>query len=427
MAIKKVNLATKLDFLPDGDIDEHEHAAEIIKENGAFNYFTIERQAPKSPAKSPTRSPGKSPGKGSPSRKSEKESQGAAGVGEALKEFRGYLAKAEQSRRVELLQNGSHVYFWTTTTQQRTGKGFSSPGTTVFDLVEYDLGTGVMETLDKFRIKANDTDGWIPVAASFTRRHSRKEYAFAGWALPREVFHDRLKKDVVCVREVKLSGAAPAMRITLRNMANFEEILYTLFEGPLDHKLHFITQINSEDLLRLQDQTIINKHLVKSYERQAEQVGILYLTEDSMSNGFYNVVEVQRGSNGSVSGCTKLKGLAVSAPRLETFKHRVIGCNFKYLYNEERRQFFMRKAVPICPGTIAICDVILNKMIFLEVDGDRCRLRVTHLKNHGLSFQKLTAQQLSCHLPYPVLKAECLTLSNLLAANMANLDSKLKQ
>jgi hypothetical protein len=81
--------------------------------------------------------------------------------------------------------------------------------------------------------------------------------------------------------------------------------------------------------------------------------------------------------------------LPVSMSRLEGFKLRVLSCNFKYLYDEGKEQFFLRKTSPIYQGAILICDLIMNKMIFLEVDGDNCRLKVTHMQNHGTSFQKI--------------------------------------
>lgn len=138
-----------------------------------------------------------------------------------------------------------------------------------------------------------------------------------------------------------------------------------------------------------------------------------------MSNGFYNLVELNRAANGQVTGCTKMD-LPVSMSRLEGFKLRVLSCNFKYLYDAEREQFFLRKTSPIYQGAILICDLIMNKMIFLEVDGDNCRLKVTYMQNHGTSFQKINYRQLSTFPYYNNYRNEHLTLSNLLASNLAH-------
>ena len=64
----------------------------------------------------------------------------------------------------------------------------------------------------------------------------------------------------------------------------------------------------------------------------------------------------------------------------------MVGSNYKYLYDEATHQFFVRKTTPIYTGTFAVSDLIMNKIIFLEIDGDNARLKVTHMKNHGMSF-----------------------------------------
>lgn len=116
----------------------------------------------------------------------------------------------------------------------------------------------------------------------------------------------------------------------------------------------------------------------------------MYLTEDAYSNGHYQLVEVARDGSGGITGCTRVSSVAVSAARLEGFKQRLLSSNYKYLYDEQKREFFMRKTTPIYDGAIVLCDMIMSKILFMEVDGESCRLRVTHMKNHGLSFQKIT-------------------------------------
>lgn len=166
---------------------------------------------------------------------------------------------------------------------------------------------------------------------------------------------------------------------------------------------------------------------MKSYERLARDVGVLYLTEDAFSNGHYQLVEVARDGSGGVAECKRVSSVTVSAPRLEGFKQRLLSSNYKYLYDEQKREFFMRKTTPIYDGAIVLCDMIMSKILFMEVDGENCRLRVTHMKNHGLSFQKMTCQQLASHKQYANFKEECLTISNLLACNLVHLDAKLQQ
>ena len=108
----------------------------------------------------------------------------------------------------------------------------------------------------------------------------------------------------------------------------------------------------------------------------------MYITEDSLSNGYYNVVE--RGEDGSFSKYADTSSF--SATSIESFKLRVINNNYKYLYDEKQQQFFLRKTVPVYPGAAVVSDLILNKMIFVEVKGDSTRLKVTNMKNHGLSY-----------------------------------------
>lgn len=112
----------------------------------------------------------------------------------------------------------------------------------------------------------------------------------------------------------------------------------------------------------------------------------MYVTEDAEQNGYYHLVELNRDNFGAVTDCAKVSSITVNAHRLEGFKQRILGSNYKYLYDEQKEQFFMRKTTPIYEGAIVLCDMIMNKIIFIEVDGENCRLKVTHMKNHGLSF-----------------------------------------
>jgi hypothetical protein len=68
-----------------------------------------------------------------------------------------------------------------------------------------------------------------------------------------------LKSEIVVVREAKFWHGLHAMRVSLRSLSNFGTILHTLFEGAYDHKLHFVTQMNSEDVLRLHEKAVLNK------------------------------------------------------------------------------------------------------------------------------------------------------------------------
>lgn len=242
-----------------------------------------------------------------------------------------------------------------------------------------------------------DREGWIPVSVGFASRHAKKEFPFVEGGAPRDVFLKQLKGEVICVKEAKFQLGIAATRVSLRSFRTFDTIMYKLYEGPFDNKFHFVTQVNSEDILRLQERAIVNKLQVKSYERLAKDVGILYFTEDSKQNGYYHLVELTKDEFGAVTDAAKLSGINVDAARLEGFKRRVLSSNYKYLYDEGNGQFFMRKSTPIYEGAIVLCDMIMNKIMFMEVDGENCRLRVTHMKNHGLSFQKLTCQQMASH------------------------------
>lgn len=327
-----------------------------------------------------------------------------------------------------LIQNGRYAYFWKIGIKTRSGADFSTPGATQFDMHEVDLATGETQDVKEFSIKMSDRDGWMPVAIGFANRHARKEFPFADAGVPRNEFLQLLKTEVIMVKEVRFRHGVAATRVSLRNYKSIDNVLYTLFEGAFDNKLHFATSVNTEDLLRLQDRAITNKHQVRALERLAKDVGVLYLTEDSKGNGYYQLVELQRDGAGTATACPKVTSITVSPTRLEAFKRRVLSSNYKYLYDDLRGQFFMRKTTPIYEGAIVISDLIMNKIIFMEVvDGENCRLRVTHMKNHGLSYQKISCQQLASHPQYATFREECLTLSSLLASNLFQLDSKLLQ
>ena len=189
--------------------------------------------------------------------------------------------------------------------------------------------------------------------------------------------------------------------------------------------MHFVTQMNSEDVLRLHQKAVVNKLQVSSYEKLAKPVGYLYLTEDSNSKGFYNLVEPNMDDSGKITGFSKYADTsAFSATSLESFKLRVINSNYKYLYDEKKQHFFLRKTVPVYPGAAVISDLILNKMIFMEVNGDNTRLKVTQMKNHGLSFQKLPCSELSKFAHYPNLKEEQLSISSFVATSIVRFDHK---
>lgn len=70
----------------------------------------------------------------------------------------------------------------------RAGKDFSGAGQTDFDLVEVDLGSGTLQVLNGFHVKANDQNGWIPISVSFARRHSQKEFPWLDQAIKRDDF-----------------------------------------------------------------------------------------------------------------------------------------------------------------------------------------------------------------------------------------------
>lgn len=131
---------------------------------------------------------------------------------------------------------------------------------------------------------------------------------------------------------------------------------------------------------------------------------------------------------GKVTGFVKYEDKSsFSATSIENFKQRVRNCNYKYLYDEKAKHFYLRKMAPIYAGAAVITDLILNKIIFAEVRGDNTRLKVTSMKNHGTSFQKLSCSQLSQYSHYPKLKEEYLTVSNLLATQIVQFDHKISQ
>lgn len=372
--IQQVIIGDMIDFLPDGDIDVHDKTFQHIKKGAELKYFTIDNGDGNS----------KSPGK------SKSPSRGAAPTGDPAK-FRAIMAEAERSHRLELVQNGRFVYFWTTTTPQRGGDDFSGQGTTLFDLVEFDLYSGDWKELPEFRVKAYDSRKWVPLTAGFARRHAAKEFPYGDGAVKRDDFLQHLKDDVVCIREIRIAGDAPGMRASLRPLANSGLILWTLFEGRMDHKYHFVTAVNTEDLLRLQDVNIVNKLQVQAHERQAKEVGVLFITEDRDGVGYYNLVQVNRDTSGTATSCSK-PDVVVDPERMEGFKQRVLSSNYRYLYDEQREEFFLRKSTPIQRGAIVISDMVMKKIIFLEMRQGKCRLKVTHMKNHGMSFQKISAQ-----------------------------------
>jgi len=139
-----------------------------------------------------------------------------------------------------------------------------------------------------------------------------------------------LKSEVVVVREAKFWHGIDAMRVSLRNLSSFDKILHTLFEGPFDNKLHFVTQVNTEDVLRLHEKAITNKIQVATHEKLAKPVGYLYVTEDANSNGYYNLLEQ------TDDGFSKYDSSSFSATSVESFKLRCINSNYKYLYDEKQ-------------------------------------------------------------------------------------------
>lgn len=117
---------------------------------------------------------------------------------------------------------------------------------------------------------------------------------------------------------------------------------------------------------------------MQAHERLAKDVGILYLTENKNGTGYYNLVQVERDAGGTAVGCRK-PDTVVSADRLEGYRQRVLSCNFRYLYDENKQEFFLRKSTPIQRGSIVISDMVMNKIIFVEIRGEKCRLKVTHM------------------------------------------------
>jgi len=59
LSIKQVSLVAILAFLPDGDVDYHNHEFSNVLGGGSMRYITVEAGAPGSPPKSPPKSPGK--------------------------------------------------------------------------------------------------------------------------------------------------------------------------------------------------------------------------------------------------------------------------------------------------------------------------------------------------------------------------------
>ena len=195
-----------------------------------------------------------------------------------------------------------------------------------------------------------------------------------------------MKSQVIIVKEAKFWHGVNAMRVSLRSLSSYDTVLHTLYEGPFDNKLHFVTEVNSEDLLRLGPKAVVNKLQVNAHEKLAKPVGYLYVAEDALSNGYYNVVEPAYNGN-KLTGFTKHAGSSsFDATSIEGFKLRVTNSNYKFLYDEKKANFYVRKMQPVYTGAIVISDLILNKMIFMEVRGEETRLKVTQMKNHGLSF-----------------------------------------
>ena len=160
---------------------------------------------------------------------------------------------------MELIQNGKHVYFWTTSANVKSGSGLGQVSA-VFELVELDLESGQTSSLKEFTVKGSNAAGWIPASVGYARRHSAKEFPYSeDHHVKRDEFLKQLKANLVSVRELKLDGSVSAMRVSLRLVGSFDKIVYKLFEGPLDHKMHFVVSINTEDLLRLADTAILNK------------------------------------------------------------------------------------------------------------------------------------------------------------------------
>lgn len=92
-------------------------------------------------------------------------------------------------------------------------------------------------------------------------------------------------------------------------------------------------------------------------------------------------------ASGKVTGFTKYEDTSsFSATSIDNFKQRVRNCNYKYLYDEKAKHFYLRKQAPVYAGAAVITDLILNKIIFIEIKGDNTRLKVTNMKNHGTSF-----------------------------------------
>jgi hypothetical protein len=192
------------------------------------------------------------------------------------------------------------------------------------------MGSGTTSTIKELSFSASDKEGWIPISVGFARRHSQKEFPWIDNSTKKDEFIKSLKSEVVVVREAKFWHGIDAMRVSLRTLSNFDKINHNLFEGSFDHKLHFVTQMNTEDVLRLHDKAVVNKVQVSSHEKLAKPVGYMYMTEDADSNGYYNLVEQ------TDSGFAKYDSSSFSATSIESFKMRVTNSNYKYLYDEKQ-------------------------------------------------------------------------------------------
>ena len=79
---------------------------------------------------------------------------------------------------MELIQNGKHVYFFTTSATVKSGSGVGQVSA-VFELVELDLESGQTSSLKEFTVKGSNAAGWIPASVGYARRHSAKEFPYS--------------------------------------------------------------------------------------------------------------------------------------------------------------------------------------------------------------------------------------------------------
>jgi hypothetical protein len=100
MNIKTINLASQLDLLP-SDIDDEQREGSQIKKAGELKYFSVESLS----------SQNLSPGSPSKYKKAVINMDAPA----LAKNFLDKMSHAESSRKVELIQNGRFVYFWSAT------------------------------------------------------------------------------------------------------------------------------------------------------------------------------------------------------------------------------------------------------------------------------------------------------------------------